>query len=86
VAPIGVCCTFRDIEKREREVWVWWFGRGGWGGGGFDGISVERTVPKSMDMYCMFAQSRQSAKLFLQSSELELPHPLSRRRVCPPPP
>jgi hypothetical protein len=31
------------------------------------------------------AQSRQSAKLFLQSSELELPHPLSRRRGCPPP-
>ncbi len=25
-----------------------------------------------------------SAKLFLQSSELGLPHPLSRRRVCPP--
>jgi hypothetical protein len=33
-------------------------------------------------------QSRQSAKLFLhniQSSELGLPHPFSRRRVCPPP-
>jgi hypothetical protein len=30
-------------------------------------------------------QSRQSAELFLQSSELGLPHPLSRRRVCPPP-
>ncbi len=29
-------------------------------------------------------QSRQSAKLFLQSSELGLPHPLTRRRVCPP--
>jgi hypothetical protein len=29
-------------------------------------------------------QCRQSAKLFLQSSELELPHPLARRRVCPP--
>jgi hypothetical protein len=28
----------------------------------------------------------QSAKLFLQSSELGLPHPLTRRRVCPPPP
>jgi hypothetical protein len=26
-------------------------------------------------------QSRQSAKLFLQSSELELPQPLTRRRV-----
>jgi hypothetical protein len=29
---------------------------------------------------------RQSAKLFLQSSELGLPQPLTRRRVCPPPP
>jgi hypothetical protein len=31
------------------------------------------------------AQSRQSAKLFLQSSELGLLHPFSRRRVCPHP-
>ncbi len=32
--------------------------------------------------------SRQSAKLSLQSSELGLPYPLTRRRVCvyPPPP
>jgi hypothetical protein len=30
------------------------------------------------------AQSRPSAKLFLQSSELGLPHPLIRRRVCLP--
>jgi hypothetical protein len=29
-------------------------------------------------------QSRQNAKCFLQSSELGLPHPFSRRRVCPP--
>ncbi len=29
-------------------------------------------------------QSRQSAKLFHQSSELGLPQPLARRRVCPP--
>jgi hypothetical protein len=28
----------------------------------------------------------QSAKLFLKSSELGLPQPLIRRRVCPPPP
>jgi hypothetical protein len=27
---------------------------------------------------------RQSARLFLQSSELRLPHPLNRRRVCSP--
>ncbi len=31
-------------------------------------------------------QSRLSAKLFLQSSELGLPHPTTRRRACPPPP
>jgi hypothetical protein len=29
-------------------------------------------------------QSRQSAQLFLQSSELGLPHPLTRRRLCTP--
>jgi hypothetical protein len=32
------------------------------------------------------AQSKQSAKLFLKSSELELPQPLTRRRGCQPPP
>jgi hypothetical protein len=32
------------------------------------------------------AQSRQSAKLFLKSSELGLPQPLTSRRVCPLPP
>ncbi len=31
-------------------------------------------------------QSRQSARLFLQSSELGLPQPLTRRQVCPPHP
>ncbi len=31
------------------------------------------------------SQSRQSAKLFLKSSELGLPHPLTRRLVCLPP-
>jgi hypothetical protein len=31
-----------------------------------------------------YSQSRQSAKLFPQSSELGLPQPLTRRRVCPP--
>jgi hypothetical protein len=31
------------------------------------------------------AQSRQSAKLFIQLSELGLLQPLTRRRVCPPP-
>jgi hypothetical protein len=30
------------------------------------------------------AKCRQSARLFLQSSELRLPHPLTRRRVCSP--
>ncbi len=37
------------------------------------------------DLLTSGAQSRQSAKLFLQSSELGLPQPLTRRRVCPPP-
>jgi hypothetical protein len=32
------------------------------------------------------AQSRQSVKLFIKSSEFGLPQPLTRRRVCPPPP
>jgi hypothetical protein len=32
------------------------------------------------------AQSKQSTKLVLQSSELRLPQSLIRRRVCPPPP
>jgi hypothetical protein len=31
----------------------------------------------------LHTQSRQSAKLFLKSSELGLPQPLTRRRVCP---
>jgi hypothetical protein len=30
------------------------------------------------------SQSRQRARLFLQSSGMGLPHPLSPRRVCPP--
>jgi hypothetical protein len=34
----------------------------------------------------LHTQSRQSAKLFLKSSELGLPQPLTRRRVCPLPP
>jgi hypothetical protein len=34
----------------------------------------------------LIPQSRQSAKLFLQSLELGLSQPLTRRRVCPPPP
>jgi hypothetical protein len=38
----------------------------------------------SGDFVLLASQSRQSAKLFLQSSELGLPYPLSRRRVCPP--
>ncbi len=32
------------------------------------------------------AQRRQSTRLFLQSSEIRPPHPLTLRRVCPPPP
>ncbi len=37
-----------------------------------------------MSLILLGAQSRQSAKLFLQSSELGLPQPLTRRRECPP--
>ncbi len=33
----------------------------------------------------LVSQSRQSAKLFLQSLDLGLPQPLTRTRVCPPP-
>ncbi len=33
--------------------------------------------------YCL-PQSRQSARLFLQSAEMGPPHPLTRRLVCPP--
>jgi hypothetical protein len=45
---------------------------------------------KCVEDLCVFsgrleAQSRQSARLFLQPSELGLPHPLARRRVCPSP-
>jgi hypothetical protein len=37
-------------------------------------------------LLCRFcAQNRQSAKLFLQSSKLGLPHPPTRKRVLPPP-
>ncbi len=35
--------------------------------------------------HCFQPQSRQNAKLFLESSELGLPQPLTRRRVSPPP-
>ncbi len=38
-----------------------------------------------MSLILLGAQSRQSAKLFLQSSELGLPQPLTHRRECPPP-
>jgi hypothetical protein len=33
-----------------------------------------------------YTRHRQSAKLFVQSSELGLPQPFTRRRVCPSPP
>ncbi len=33
---------------------------------------------------CPETQSRQSARLFLKSSEMGLPQPLTHRRVCPP--
>ncbi len=43
-------------------------------------------LPVSLDPFdSCWSQSRQSAKLFLQSSELGLPHPPTRERVFPPP-
>ncbi len=42
-------------------------------------------MEKAHYMGTLLTQSRQSAKLFLQSPELALPQPLTRRRVCPPP-
>ncbi len=39
-------------------------------------MSVESAARDSL------AKCRQSAKPFLQSSELRLPHPFTRRRVC----
>ncbi len=51
--------------------------------GKFYTVSVTYVIPFN---FGSGSQRRQSAKLFfLQSSELKLPHPLSRRRVCPPP-
>ncbi len=42
-------------------------------------------VKFATDWQAGMPQSRQSAKLFLQSSGLGLPHPFNSRRVCPPP-
>ncbi len=44
---------------------------------------IRKHFPPVKNLICR-AQGRQSAKLFLQSSEWGLPHPLNRRRVCPP--
>ncbi len=41
---------------------------------------------KYLGLECSAPQSRQSAKLFLQSSDLGLPQPLTLGRVLPPPP
>ncbi len=50
-------------------------------------LKVGRGVRRNLQLFlnsCR-AQRRQSAKLFLQSSELGLPQPLIRGRVCPSP-
>ncbi len=53
-------------------------------------LCVFQQVEPFVHLYCgtneFNPQSRQSAKLFLQSSELRLPHSLTRRRVCTPHP
>ncbi len=41
--------------------------------------------PSTIHPLCHKSQSRQSAKLFLQSSELELPHPSPAGECVPPP-
>jgi hypothetical protein len=43
-------------------------------------------VEETVHVVLKYPQRRQSAKLFLQSSELGLPHSLTRKRVCNPPP
>ncbi len=48
-----------------------------------DSVLSNALSPVSLQL---LPQSRQSAVLFLQSSELGLPQPLTRGRVCPPPP
>jgi hypothetical protein len=45
----------------------------------------KKTVRERGSGLC-FIQSRQSPKLFLKSSDLGLPQPLTLKRVCPPPP
>jgi hypothetical protein len=49
-------------------------------------VKMSKTILKQENIemiseHCL--QSRQSARLFLQSSELGLPHPLTFRQVCP---
>ncbi len=53
------------------------------------GLAVERILLISRHLTVKLQkkpQSRQSAKLSLQSSKLGLPHPLTRRRLCTPSP
>jgi hypothetical protein len=64
--------TFENDTGQRSWVWV-----GEEGGGG---QCVTDTPP--MGKHTFRPQSRQSAKLFLQSSELGLPQPLTPRRVC----
>ncbi len=65
-----------------RNTWdIGWLAGGGGGG--------RRDLTLSFPLSCAKMtnggrlQSRQSAKLFLQSPELGLPQPLTRMRVCP---
>ncbi len=48
-------------------------------------VTVLFSIYEEEKIVRVYTQSRQSAKLFLQSSELGLPQPLTRRRVCPTP-
>jgi hypothetical protein len=46
---------------------------------------ASRIIKSKIVSVVSLPQSRQSAKLFLQSLELGLPHSLTRKRVCLPP-
>ncbi len=58
------------------------YGSWRWGGGAKYNDNKNTWLPLCIQE---IPQSRQSAQLFLQQSELWLPQPLTRRRVCPPP-
>ncbi len=70
------------------NIWVWVRSRG-WVSWAASSVQArQRAIPPhwshGINLKTWRAQSRQSAKHLLQSSELGLPQPLTHRRVCPP--